>query len=182
MMGRKPNHLTVLDQPFEGCNPVKSFKYFENPKAIIVDRDPRDLYLYVKNYLRPRGREGFQIPCDNVNIFIKYFHLVHKTPPNIKNRDDLLYLNFESLIYDYENTVKKVSDFAGLKNHVFKGKYFKPAHSRNSTELFKKYTGFASDIRIIENELSDYLFPFDKYPEVKAEGGMFWGSQNRKER
>ena len=181
-MGRKPDLLTVLDQPFEGCNPVKSFKYFENPKAIIVDRDPRDIYLYIKKFLRPRGREGFQVPCDKVEDFIEYFRIVHKSPSDLKNREDLMYINFENVIYDYENTIKKVTDFTGVFKHNHKGKYFIPARSRNNTQLFKKYSGFESDIKKIENELTEYLFPFDSYPDIKPEGGMFRGSQKQNER
>jgi hypothetical protein len=181
-MGKKENLVTVLDQPFEGCNPVKSFKFFENPKAIIVDRDPRDLYLFIKYFLRPRGREGYQVPCDNVDVFIEYFRLSHKTPPDLRSRDDLLYINFESLIYDYDNTVKKIADFAGVFNHVHKQKYFKPARSKNNTQLFKKYSCYEADIKKIEKELPEYLFPFDDYPDIKPEGGMFWGSEVKKER
>ena len=182
VMGRKNNQLTVLDQPFEGCNPVKSFKYFENPKAIVVDRDPRDIYLYVKKFLRPRGREGFQVPCDNVELFIEYVKISHKTPADNKNRDDLMFINFESLIYDYEKTIKIVSDFAGVSHHKHKGKYFIPARSRNNTQLFRKYSGFGDDIKKIENELTEYLFPFDSYPDVKSEGGMFCGNQRQNEK
>jgi hypothetical protein len=181
-IGREPDKVTVLDQPFEGCNPVKSFKFFDNPKAIIVDRDPRDLYLFVKKFLRPRGREGYQIPCANADEFIKYTRLMHQTPPDLHSNNDLLFINFESLIYDYENTIKKISNFTGLTDHAHKGKYFKPAHSRNNTQLFKKYGGFEDDIKKIESELSEYLFPFDKYPDITPEGGMFWGSQNKKEK
>jgi len=182
LMGGNQKSLTVLDQPFEGCNPVKSFKYFDNPKAIIVDRDPRDIYLYVKKFLRPRGREGFQVPCDNVDIFIEYIRLMHKTPDNLKDRDDIMFINFEHLIYDYENTIKKVSDFTGVSQHAHKGKYFKPACSRSNTQLFKIYSDFEADIKKIERELTCYLFPFDNYPDIKPEGGMFWGNQKQYEK
>jgi hypothetical protein len=181
-MGRKPDMATVLDQPFEGCNPVKSFKYFENPRAIIVDRDPRDLYLYVKCFLRPRGPEGYQVPCDNVEIFIEYYRLVHKNPLNIKTRDDLMFINFEDLVYDYENSIKKISDFAGVSKHLYKGIYFKPAHSRTNTQLHKKYHQLDADIVKIERELTEYLYPFDNYPDIESEGKMFWGNQKSKER
>jgi len=182
IMGRKQDFVTILDQPFEGCNPIKSFKYFENPKAIIVDRDPRDIYLYIKMFLRPRGREGFQVPTGNVNDFIKYIRLVHKTPSDLKNRNDIMYINFEHLIYDYENTIKKVSDFTGVIKHINKGKYFIPSRSRTNTQLFKVYSDFKDDIKIIENELSDYIFPFENFPDIKPEGKMFWGTQKQNEK
>lgn len=180
-MGQEPCKITVLDQSFEGCNPVKSFKYFENPKAIVVDRDPRDHYLFVKNFLRPRGI-GFQIPCDNVDDYIKYYRLIRKYPPGLQERNDIFFLNFEELIYNYENTIKKISDFVGATQHLHKGTYFKPTHSRSNTQLFKKYAGFEEDIVKIESNLSEYLFHFENYPDMESEGGMFWGSQSRKKR
>jgi len=179
-MGRDPQKMTVLDQPFEGCNPVKSFKYFENPKAIVVDRDPRDHYLFAKNFLRPRGLA--QIPCDNADDYIQYFRLIRKSPLDLRKRDDIIFLNFEELIYDYENAVSRVANFCGVSEHTHKGVYFKPTHSRNNTQLFKKYTGFEEDIAKIERELPEYLFHFENYPDVKAEDGMFYGSQRRKKR
>ena len=47
--GRIEEKNLVLDQPFSGNNPQASFPYFENPRAVVVDRDPRDYYLFVKN-------------------------------------------------------------------------------------------------------------------------------------
>ena len=179
-MGREQNRVTVLDQPFEACNPIRSFKFFDNPKVIISDRDPRDHYLFAKNFLRPRGFDF--IPCDNVDDYIKYFRFVRKSPPDSRDRNDVIFFNFEELVYDYENTAKKIANFAGVTQHAHKGKYFKPTHSRNNTQLFKKYSGFESDIKKIERELPEYIFRFENYPDIESEGGMFYGSQNRKRR
>ena len=183
-MGRKyqsPGGVIVLDQAFETCNPVKSFKFFENPIALIIDRDPRDNYLFTKNFLQPRG-VGNIIPCDNVDDYIKYFRLVRQCPPDLRERGDIIFLNFEELVYDYENTTKKVADFVGVTKHAHKGEFFKPTHSRNNSQLFRKYNGFESDIKKIEKELSEYIFPFENYPDIEPEGGMFWGSQKKKRR
>jgi len=105
---------------------VKSFKFFENPIAIIVDRDPRDHYLFTKNFLQPRGLLNL-IPCDNVDDYIKYFRLVRQSPPDLRGRDDVIFFNFEELVYDYENTAKKVAEFIGegITQHIHKGEYFK---------------------------------------------------------
>ena len=181
LMGRDINRITVLDQPFEGCNPVKSFKFFDNPKAIVVARDPRDHYLFVKLFLQKRG-EGYQIPCDNVDNYIKYFRQTHLLPKDLKNREDVIFFNFEELIYDYENTAKKTAEFAGVTQHIHKGEFFKPSHSRNNTQLFRKFSGYEADIKKIERELPEYLFPFEKYPDITPEGGMFFGSQSNKKR
>jgi len=171
-MGRDVKKITVLEQPFEGCNPVKSFKYFDNPKAIVVDRDPRDHYLNCKCFYRPRGI-GYQVPCDNANDYIKYYRLIHKSPNFIRERNDILFINFESMVYDYENTILKITDFCNISNHNYKGVYFKPQRSVNNTQLFKKFTEFQKDIELISYELNEYLFPFDNYAPVRGIGGMF---------
>ena len=179
-MGRDTSRITVLDQPFEGCNPVKSFKFFDSPKAIVVNRDPRDHYLLAKKYMRPRG-DGYQIPCDNADDYIKFYRLIHKSPPDLKDRSDILFINFEELVYDYENAAKKIMDFAGITKHIHKGKYFKPNHSRNNTQLFKKFTGLETDIKKIEQELQEYLFPFENYPDIEPKGKMFYHNPVKKQ-
>ena len=173
------SNTLVLNQPFQGCNPIKSFKYFSNPSAIIVDRDPRDHYLFAKLFLQPKG-VGYLIPCENVDDYIRYFLLIRQALPEILARDDCLYIHFEKLIYDYEKAIKQISEFCGVKEHVLKGEHFKPTHSRNNTQLFNKYNGFEEDIEKIENELTEYLFPFEDYPDIEAEGGMFYGNQSQK--
>jgi hypothetical protein len=100
----------------------------------------------------------------------------------LRERDDVIFFNFEELVYDYENTSKRVAEFVGVTERIHKGEYFKPSHSRNNTQLFKKYTGFESDIKKIEKELPEYIFPFENYPDIEPEGGMFSGSQRRKRR
>ena len=88
-LGRDPNKITVVEQPFEGCNPVKSFKYYDNPRAITVDRDPRDHYLAFKCFYRPKGL-GYQVPNDNVHDYIRYYKYIHKSPEGLRNRTDIL--------------------------------------------------------------------------------------------
>jgi hypothetical protein len=178
-MGRDKNKITVLNQPFCGNNPAKSFKYFGSPKAVVVDRDPRDCYLFSKLYLRGRGA-GMQIASDTAYDFIKWFKTVRTEPDGLRERGDILFINFEQMIYDYENTVQKIAEFCGVSSHTNKGGCFMPAWSRNNSQLFKKYKGYEKDIAEIERELPGYLFPFEKYPDIKPEGEMFFGSQSRR--
>ena len=171
--------IIVLNQSLLARDPIKSFKYFENPMAIIVDRDPRDHYLFGKFFLHSRlGKLCF--PCDNVDNYIKWFRKMRLSPLDLQKQENVMLTNFEKLVYDFENTSKKVANFLGITDHIHKGEYFKPTHSRNNTQLFKKYSGCESDIKKIEQELPEYIFPFENYPDIKSEGGMFYGSQSRK--
>ena len=178
-IGYLPSKINVVNQAFEACDPVKSFKYFDNPRAILVDRDPRDHYLFTKIFLQPRGL-GNSVPCNNIDDYIRYYKLLRSYPEGLHSRNDVMFINFEELIYDYENAVKRVADFCEVSEHIHKSEYFKPTHSRSNSQLFKKYTDFKEDIEKIERELSEYLFHFEDYPDIEPEDGMFFGSQSRK--
>jgi hypothetical protein len=173
----KEKNIIVLNQAFSPYDSsIRSFKFFENPSAIIVDRDPRDIYLFLKFFVYPRGMR-FAVPCDNVDDFIKNFRLRRQTSQKLKEQKDIIFFNFEELLYDCENTTKKVANFVGVAKHVRKGECFKPACSRNNSQLFRKYTDCGSDIKKIEKELPEYLFPFENYPDIEPVGRMFWNSQ-----
>jgi hypothetical protein len=172
--------VNVIDQPFEPSNPLPAFKYFDMPKAIIVDRDPRDVYLFGKNFLK-KARGVVLYPVDDVESFISWYKAVRTSPDKLLHeREDCLFINFEELIYDYENAVKKVSEFCGIKEWGHKGEFFKPNWSRNNTQLFNKYKGFEKDIAKIEMELPEFIFHFHNYPDTISEGEMFFGSQSRR--
>lgn len=161
--------VAVVNQPFEGNAPERSMKYFEDSKAIIVDRDPRDVYLFAKNVAL--GSATF-IPTDSVKDFIEYYRLCRITEQP-KNPDRVLYMSFEDMIYDYENTVERIDAFIGLEHKEPQKKYFNPDASVNNTQLFLRYPQYADDIKLIENELSEYLYPFEKYERDLGNGEPF---------
>ena len=45
-LGAKNYEHLAFDQLFPGNNPQSCFKYFDDPYAIVVDRDPRDIYVF----------------------------------------------------------------------------------------------------------------------------------------
>jgi len=170
-------NVLVLNQSVQAQKNIdNSFRFFENPVAIFVDRDPRDIYLFAKNFLHPRGM--CFIPCDNVDKFIKYFINLRKSVKDLRKRNDVLFIKFEELVYDCDNAAKKISDFINISQRSHKGEFFKPACSRNNTQLSKKYAEYDADIKKIETELPEYIFPFENYPDIKSEGEMFYGGQS----
>ena len=160
----------VLDQPFAGNNPIHCMQYFRNSKAIIVDRDPRDLYLMAKVYYPTRT---YACPHEKVDDFISFFYHMHKDLKRVAEHPDVLCIKFEELVYEYELTTKRIIEFLGLGNHVFPKKYFRPERSMANTRLFEKNSEYTDDIREIERNLAEFIFDFDRYKDMKAEGGMF---------
>lgn len=156
----------LLDQPFSVNMPQNDFGYFDDPLAIIVNRDPRDLYLYTKYFLKNRAR---QIPVDDVEKFVEYYKRIHCLTTKA---DDVIYLRFEELIYEYDKIRSMLEERLNLGKHIDIKKYFDPSKSVNNTNMTKKMKYQEEDIKYIERELEEFLFPFDKYSYGNS-GDMF---------
>ena len=163
------NLITVLNQPFEANAPEQSFDYFDNPKAIVVDKDPRDLYLLIKEIIKEDGKF---IPSHNAHCFASYYKATHEMIKSDKT-DAVLRIKFEDLVYRYEQTKAKIESFIGIKKHKDKNKFFNPDVSICNTQLFKRYPQYKEDIKFIENELSDFIYPFNENIKVNLNGKSF---------
>lgn len=151
----------LLDQPFSVGNPLNSMKFFKDPKCIIVDRDPRDLYVMVKNVY---GMNAMFIPSDTVEHFIEYYKRIHDNRL-WNDSDKVLYIRFEDLIYQYEETKNRIKQFVGpvLGEHTKQKEFFKPEVSIANTNVFCNFPDDAEAIKKIEKELSEYLYAFENY-------------------
>ena len=157
----------VLNQPFPSNNPQPFMDYFEDPKCIIVSRDPRDTYLLLKKVQSFNAR---WFPHDDVDSFIEYYKLLHKDLHKLKEKDNILLLRFEDLIYNYEESVSQIESFIGnLLHHSNPKKYFNPEISKNNTQLFELYTNYSEDIKKIEKELFSYLYDFSDKGSISHE-------------
>ncbi len=151
--------IVAIDQPFPSNNPECCFKFFDHPcKAIIVNRDPRDLYLLSK--VTSVGWEMRFTPTKHVKDFISYYRdQMSLLKYNTKN---VLYIQFEDLIYEYDSTIKKIMEFLNICKHVSPKKHFDPSISIANTQLILRYPNLKKDIYRIESELSEYLYKFDE--------------------
>lgn len=162
----------VLDQPFIGNDPAKSFKFFENAVAFVVDRDPRDNYIFTREFLSKKGRF---IPSDTVEEFVFYYKLLRDNMPYKDPDHRICRLNFEEMVYDYENATRKIRDFLHLSDNPHPRTVFDPELSINNTQLILKFPQYQKDVEYIERELSEYLFDFSRYPRPNNTGKMFMG-------
>lgn len=149
---------------FDQLVPIFRFKryarYIPNLKIICVDRDPRDLYLLNEFY----WHEGW-IPSDDIDTYIKWFRVIRSDFANdLKEAGDqyVLAIKLEDAIYHYEETMRKICDFVGLKesDHIYKRQHFNPDYSKRNTKLWEKIDSKIEEIKRIETELSDYLYPY----------------------
>ena len=150
--------MAVLNQPFPANQPDLCLHLINNSKAVIVDRDPRDLYVLFKKII---PNKSCFVPVDNVDNFIAYFEAIRSLYP--KNSENVLIIQFEDLIYDFDKTIKMLESFLDLDKEKFdysKTK-FDPIVSLENTQLFNKYPELKSDINLIEQKLSKWLYCFD---------------------
>lgn len=169
--GADPEQTVVFDQVFEGNAPQNCFPFFRDPKAIVVDRDPRDLWL-VSKYARDAKGEARFMPRQDVKVFVEYYKRIRENQER-KDTDRILFIRFEDAIYNYDETVKRIENFLGCKNHAEPKKYFNPEISINNTRLIDRYPQCKEEIEYIEQMLPEYLFDFSKYPKVDYSGVMF---------
>lgn len=156
----------VFDQVFDGNAPENCFPFFRNPKAIVVDRDPRDLWLVAKYADRASGEARF-MPRQDVKVYVEYYRRLRMKQKK-EDTKDVLFVQFEDAIYNYDMTVERIEKFLGCHKHNKIKKYFKPDVSINNTQLFNnpKYSNCIEEIRYIEKMLPEYLFEFEKYPKL----------------
>lgn len=147
----------MIDQLFPPNHIDKYVRYFDNIKVITVERDPRDIYLLEKCEWK-----GTIVPHD-VETFCKWWGATrkHRLTENM-NTEYSLFIQFEDLIYHYDETVNKVERFLELdnKNHINHKKYLDPNISIKNTKLYEmdKYKKYADEIKYIEENLSEYLY------------------------
>lgn len=159
LLGCDLNKSVVLDQAFVGNDPEKSFPFFNDPYAIVVDRDPRDLYIFAKKVLLSRGRF---MPIDSVEKFITYYRMMRDNQPYKIPNERILVIPFESMVYDYDKAAAKIDQFLGCVNKRRKS-IFDPSISIANTNLVRKFPEFKEDVAKIERQLNEYLFPFEKF-------------------
>ena len=159
----------VIDQIVPSSNTVECFKYFKDDiKVFIVDRDPRDVYILCKTI----WRWDRLFPRDSVESWCKWFRYVRETGGGKQNDSRIMYLRFEDLIYHYEESVKKIEEFTGLKSedHLNKFTRLNPKRSFYNTQIFTRNKKFEKDIKIIEEMLPEYLYDFSQVKEEDVIG------------
>jgi len=131
----------VLDQAIPTINIDKAMRYFDEIKLIIVDRDPRDIFVDLVTQKILIGPELL-----NEDAAEKYM-LWHKTlrvnseylKNNVKSKN-VLRLQFENLVLNYDQCIKEIISFLDTEmNHINKQLFFRPDESRKNIGLWKNY-------------------------------------------
>jgi len=146
-----PQHTNLVDSYFD-----------ENFKMVVVLRDARDLYILNKYYWSKRtvGGGSALFPT-NPGDFIDYWsRLMAGTQKG--NSKKILFIQFEDLIYNYENSLLKIMDFLDLKaeQHINKKKYFDPDKSIKNTQTFSIRNEWKKEVEVIYEKIPQYTYDF----------------------
>jgi len=145
----------VLDQCVSTTNISRYLNYIDDLKVIIVDRDPRDLFI--------QGIRGnTHVLPHNPSLFaVQYMDMRFSIDEELKN-PNVIKIQFEDLIYNYDQTTKLICDFLGLdpEKHIRKKEFFNPAISIKNTQMWKRDKGLNMEINELEKKLKKYFYEF----------------------
>jgi len=137
------------------------FNYCNNLKVIVVDRDPRDIYLLNQIYWK-----GASFICDtsDVHQYIDWYKSMRFNLEKDYNNTNVLKVRFEDLVYNYDDTLSKILNFSGIsaRDHIRKKMFFDPEKSKLNTQLWKKHNLFSFEVSEIHSRLSEFCFEFDE--------------------
>lgn len=154
--------MLMVDQLLPSSSLERYLPYFDDVRVVVVERDPRDIYTQQKFLER-----SAIVPTDTVEQFCAWYRYTRahrKTEAYDPER--VLLVWFEDLIYRYEETTRRISEFLGLKeeNHAHKKENFVPAKSIKNTRQWERYD-IGEDIAYIEKELAEYIYDYSAVME-----------------
>lgn len=146
-----------FDQIVPPSNVNRYLDYFDNIKIIVVDRDPRDIYVQ-NTYLI---KESW-IPSD-VGAFIKMYKGQRNNVSREKDNTNILRIRFEDAIYKYEDFCNMINRFLGLseRQHINQKRYFNPQKSMENTRLWEKNNVDMKEIQQIKDSLYEYCYNYE---------------------
>ncbi len=159
----------VMHNAVEPFHPVSSLDLFSNAKAIIIQRDPRDIYastvikegVYNPSYENSANwhmKQSF-LNTNDIDRFIERQKLYYDMVDHKADDDRVLRMNYENVVLKYDENVKRILDFLGEPDsvHVERKHYFKPELSKKNIGLWKKMTD-QTVISRIESALKPYCY------------------------
>ena len=147
------NEYLVLDQAISTCSSkmFDSLKYFDNAKAILMYRDPRDVYMSgitkVREWVTTNSKEDF----------VNWVKCHYRPLENINS--EVLALRFEDVVSDYDNATLKINEFIGIDNslHLNPKNMFIPTESAKNIGKWKSHPD-QEIMNCLKSELPEYCY------------------------
>ena len=152
--------VLLLDHLILPHNAFRLPRYLDDGelKVIIVDRDPRDVYIDI----RKRQKRDKEIPPIPVNPkdYVKYWRALRESERKVQLPKQVLRIQYEDLFCKYEETVALIEGFCGFtpEQHKYPGQFFNLSTARVFINQYKTDTKWETSIKYIENNLQEYLY------------------------
>ena len=145
----------IIVETLSSLNPDKALNYFHSAKSIIVHRDPRDSYVNLIS-------EFSNFFPKKVEHFIKLYRDMQINSYRNSENKNILRINFEDLLFKYEETRNTIFSFLDIKEsgHKNKHKYFDPKISVKNYKIWEKHDK-QDEIDMIYNALKEYTYKRD---------------------
>lgn len=154
--------ILTVNNSVDPANPMATLKFIKNSKSIIIDRDPRDVYLAAKCHEDKDVASA--VLGGGIDEFINRFKIIRHVKNEEVDEVDILRISFESFVLQHELEKKRIEDFIGMDNlvaHKYAGRYFSPKISSKNIGMWKNNEyEFSKEIKKIENELSEFLVKY----------------------
>lgn len=171
-LGRDEHHL-VLDQLLLPHNLFRLNDYFDtDTKVIVVDRDPRDVFILNKYIWTPHAL-AIPYPLD-VNDFCSMYAKMRRAEKIIDD-DRIIRIHFEDLVYNYDHSIDKIYSFLDIDPVLHKKRFkkFDPDISIKNTQFFNINSTFRFEAEIIEEDLGEYIYDFPVQKIVRKKKDVF---------
>lgn len=148
----------IVDQLVPSTNLKRHLRYFSDINVFIVDRDPRDIYLLAKYEWHD------EIVPKDIDLFCKWYKYSRSTKDIEAKENQVMCIQFEDMIYDYDRTVKRIFDWIGIdeSSHKLKRKIFNPDLSKKNTQYWKSHPECIEEADQIAEKLPNYLYDYEK--------------------
>lgn len=158
----------ILDQLLLPFNTWRMDNYFaDDAICFVTERDPRDVFLINKYIWKKRDNQSTPYPCD-VKEFCDYYRRLRQSEIASTSKQ-VQHIQFEDLLYRYDDTVDSVIAALGLtkEDHVGRGSRLIPEKSMANTQLFL-LDDYRLESKLIAEQLPEYLydFPYERKPQT----------------
>ncbi len=149
----------ALDQAIPVKKSWYADRYFENNCVIVVDRDPRDVFI---NLIKREALVGYDSKIKkNADLFIEWYRQSHVLPK--QNAKKMMFIRYEDILFAPEDSVERILDFCEISSdkHIFKGKWFCAEKSMQNYRIWEKdakYTEYFKEIDKIQTGLQEFIY------------------------
>ena len=148
----------MVDQIVPPSNVSRYTKFFDWIKVVVVERDPRDVFILSKYIWKDPI-----VPTESIEDFCKWYKYTRAhRKTEVFDATTTKLVKFEDLVYKYENTKEDLISWIGLdiKDHTNPRNGFNPNISINNTKLWERFPQYLTEAKMIAQMLPEYLYDY----------------------